>query len=116
LAVSLKETKIEDGDDYLGWGMDVVVGLIQMIQLHLGILFRLNLLLDDEHASQEFDETESAMRAQVGILEQSVAQKMRKPIAKCQAVTTNLSHPVYSVKFSGSQTNCKTVNDLVMRS
>lgn len=86
----------------LGRGMDVVVGLIQMIQLQLGILFRLNLLLDDEHTSQEFDETESAMRAQVGILEQSVAQKMRKPIAKCQAVTTNLSHPVYSVKFSGS--------------
>jgi hypothetical protein len=76
--------------------------------------FQTNLLLDDEHASQEFDETESAMRAQVGIVEQSVAQKLHKPIANCQTVTTNLSHPVYSVKFSGGQTNCKTVKDLVM--
>lgn len=31
--------------------------------------FQTELLLDDEHASQEFDETERAMRAQVGILE-----------------------------------------------
>lgn len=53
----------------IGWGMGVIVSLIQMIQRHFWILFQTELLLDDEHVSQEFDETERAMRAQVGILE-----------------------------------------------
>ena len=77
--------KMEDGDGYLGWGVDFLVGLIQMVQRHLGIFFKLNLLLDDEHASQESDETENAMRGQVGILEQSIAQKKsanQSPIVK----------------------------------
>lgn len=46
--------------------------------------FQTESLLDDEHVSQEFDETERAMRVQVGILENLSHKKCanRSPIVK----------------------------------